>query len=424
MNKFYYALSLLSLIFSCACGQNDSVSIIQCFKAGRENATLKPQLDIFSAIADLKIENAKSTNLPELSAYGKAWYQSDAIAVPSPLPNQSGFEIDKFQYNFGLEVDQKIYDGGMARKSKQLETVSVESDKNKVETDLYKLNDRINAYFFASLFYDENRKTLELKQGYLEKRLTEMESAVKNGYVKKSESDKIIAESLLTQQQLLELEKSKTQTLMALQILTGLNLSDNARLFIPDSINIFTQAVRPEIRYFDSEAQKIDKSVSLKSAQNLPKFYAYGQLGYSYPGLNFFENMPNYYYIIGAKLSWTILDWKQVNRETQVLRKQGDLIKTQRDDFTRNLVISATNEQVEQQKLLQILDVDDQMIKKRASITASSASALANGVITASSYIDDLNAEIKARIDMNTHKIQYQNSIVKSYLLAGIDIGH
>jgi len=418
MNRLYTILIILNIAFSPAFSQIDSISIVQCFRAARTNAATKPQLEIMEAISELKIDNASSTNLPELSAFGKGWYQSDAIKVPGP----TGITVNQFQYNFGLEADQKIYDGGMARKSKESDLATAESDKNKIETDLYKLNDRVLTYFFNSLLFDENSKTLALKLDYLQKRLKEMESGVKNGIIKNSDCDKIIAESLSTQQQMLELEKIKLQMIQALQILTDQKISETTFLFVPDSLNLLATTLRPEIKFFDSEAARIEKSVKLKSAQNLPKFYAFGQLGYSYPGLNFFANAPDYYYIVGAKLSWTILDWKQVNRETQVLRKQEDIIKTQRDDFDRNLQISIQNEQLEQDKLMQIMQMDDQIISKRAAISASSASALANGVITSSVYIEDLNNEIKARFDMETHKIQYQNSIVKSFLLKGTDI--
>ena len=414
---FFLSISLTSVY-----SQNDSVSLLQCFREARENAALKPQLELISAISKSKIENASSGNLPSLSAYGKAWYQNEAMAIDLPIPNMQGIEVNRFQYNFGVEADQKIFDGGVAGKVKEVEKASAESDKNKVETNLYQINDRITRYFFASLLFEESKKTLELKLDILGKRSKEIESGVKNGIIKRSEYDKIKAEALLTEQQLLELEKNNSQMLNALQILTGLKFSDKAILFVPDSLMELGFASRPEYNYFDAENLKIEKSIKLKSAQNLPKFYAFGQLGYSYPGLNLFKNSADYYYIVGAKLSWTIFDWNQVKREKQILRKQEEIVKTSRDDFDQNQMISSQDEKIEQEKLLQLIDMDKQIIDQRAAISASSASMLTNGIITSAVYIDDLNAEIKARIDLETHKIQYQNSIVKSYILNGIQL--
>jgi outer membrane protein TolC len=404
--------------------QQDSVSLIQCFRAARENAAIKPQLEIIKAISELKTDNAAATNLPVLSAYGKAWYQSDATSITIPISQteRKVVDINQFQYNFGLEADQKLYDGGVSRMTSKLEIASEEADRNKLETDLYQLNDKVGRYFFTALLYDENKKVLGLKQELLQKRILEIGSGVKNGIIKSSELDKIKAEALLTQQQIIELDKGKMQTINALQIIIGQPVSNNAILYVPDSLTIFASSIRPEYKYFDAEIKRIDKSVNLKSTQNLPKLYAFGQLGYSYPGLDFFQNTSSYYYFVGAKLSWTIFDWKQVNREKQVLRKQSEIIDSKRTDFDRNMKISIQNEQIEQEKLLQLIEIDKQIIDQRSLISASSASSLANGVITSTVYLEDLNAEMKARVDLETHGVQYMNSVVKLYLLNGIDI--
>lgn len=425
MRKSLITSSMLCLFLISLKAQNDSVSIIQCFREARENATLKPQLELVSEISALKIENTKATGLPALSAFGKASYQSDAVSVNLPIPGTPGVGIDvnRFQYNVGLEADQKLYDGGIAGRTRQLEAAFVESDKNQVESDLYQLNERVTSYFFASLLFENSRKAIILKQELLKKRLEEMGSGVKNGVIKSSECDKISAELLSTKQQLIELDKNRAQMLSALKVLTGKNLPDSAHFFVPDSLSIMPNAIRPEIRYFDSESDKLEKTIHLKSAQNLPKLYAFGQLGYSYPGLNMFKNNSDYFYIVGAKLSWTILDWNQVKRENRMLLKQEEIIKTRRDDFSRNLDISSQKEQIEQEKLLKTIEMDYQIIDKRAAISAASASSLANGVITSSEYLEDLNNEIKARLDLENHKIQYQNSIVNGYLLKGIDSG-
>ena len=161
--------------------------------------------------------------------------------------------------------------------------------------------------------------------------------------------------------------------------------------------------------------------MTLKSRQNLPKIFAYGQLGYSYPGLNFFEEGPDYYYIIGARLAWPIFDWNQVRRETQVIQKQQEIVSSNRSDFNQKMDLAIGQESIEQEKLKEIMRVDEQIIKQRISIAESSASALKNGTITSSSYLEDLNAEIRARIELETHKIQQLNSLVRLYLLRGID---
>jgi outer membrane protein TolC len=422
MRRLPILILAISACYNITYGQSDTLSLLQCFTAAREHAALKPQVDIYSDISGLKVANAGSTNLPSLSAYGKAWYQSDAMKITSSNPNMPGLEVEKFQYNFGVEANQKLFDGGLASKSKELERSAGNVDRNKVETDLYLLNNEIVRYFFSYNLFKENKKVLELKKETLEKRIGEMESGVKNGLVKKNELDKMQTELLLTQQQLLDIESKCLQSLNGLGMLTGLEMHENPELIVPDSINKIVSGTRPEINYFEAEKKRLETAIDLKSRQNLPKLIAYGQLGYSYPGLNFYDNIDDYYYIIGAKLSWTLYDWKQVKRDKMVLMKQEEIIDTRKNDFERNIGIQIENEQLEQEKLLSVIEMDDQIIKQRVSISKGSEVSLNNGVITTSAYIDDLNAETRARIDLETHKIQYLNSLVKVYLYKGIDI--
>jgi outer membrane protein TolC len=418
MRRITIFLLVVSACFGKSIGQSDTVTLIQCLVTAREHAALNPQLNILNNISDLKISNAESTNLPSVSAYGKAWYQSDAIAVPGP----SGIEIDKLQYNFGIEADQKIFDGGMASRTKELETASTTAEKNKVETDLYQLNNEVIRYFFSYNLFKKSKKVLELKTDVLNKRIKEMESGVRNGMVKRNDLDQLTAELMLTKQQLLDVESKCSQSLNGLGMLTGFEMAENPELIVPDSLINMVNGVRPEYTYFDAEKNRLDKTIKLKSGVNLPKLYSYGQLGYTYPGLNFFENQPDYYYIVGAKLSWTIYDWSQIKREKKILMKQKEIIDTRKTDFDRNMGLQIENEQLEEEKLLSVIELDEQIINQRASITNGSSVSMMNGVITSSLYIDDLNAEMKARIDLETHKIQYMYSIVKVYLLKGINV--
>jgi len=413
------------IVFALNCSmllaQSDSVSLLQCLVSARAHALIKPQVETLNQIAGLEISGKNATNLPSLSAFGKAWYQSDAVTVS--IPGIGDFlEVDKFQYNFGIEANQKIYDGGIARKGKDLDEISNESQINKIETELYQMNIQVADFFFKSMLLNKNKEVLKLKGSILNKRLDELESAYENGMISFSEVGKMKAELLSTYQKITEIEKYQLQTLSALQILTGLEMDTSKALFVSDSLTRLTIASRPEHTYFNAELLKLDKMAGLNAAKNLPKLYAFGQTGYSYPGLNFFENESDYYYIIGARLSWTIFDWNQNKRETQILRKQKEIIGTRLEEFNQKLEMSANSEIIEQEKLLQLIALDEQIIEQRTLVSAGSSTALESGAITTTSYLEDLNAEIVARIELETHKIQYESSLVRMYLIHGIDL--
>ena len=401
-------------------GQSDTVTLFQCLTSAQENAVINSQFDAIDGITDLKIANVKATNLPSLSVYGKAWYQSDAVTVITQAG--PGLEIDRFQYNTGLEADQKLFDGGLARRSKALEMANQEVEHSRIETEKYTLNNQVTDLFFGTLLSEKSMDVIALKDTVLTERVKEMESAYLNGVIKRNDLDKLKAELLLMQQQRLEIEKLHKQTLASLSILTGIELSEKSGLIIEDSIFLIEETRRPEYLYFEAETQKIENLAHLQKAQNLPKLFAYGQAGYSYPGLNFFENQSDYYYIVGAKLAWTIFDWNQTGREAEIIRKQKDIVETKREDFSQKLEISMEKETIEQEKLREMICMDEEIISQREMITKGSANALANGAITSTDYLEDLNAEIKARLDYETHKLQLQSSIVRQKLLNGIDL--
>lgn len=420
MKKIRYILISMCIHFGSLSGQSDTLTLLYCLESAQQNAVINSQFQVIEEIAELKIANANATNLPSISAYGKAWYQSDAITVINP--GGTGLEIDRFQYNAGIEADQKLFDGGMAKRTKQMELASRDAELSRMETEKYQLNNQVADLFFRTLLLKRSSEIIKLKEELVKERVKEMKSAFRNGLIKRNDLEKLEAELLLIQQQQLEIGKLHKQTLTSLGIIAGIDIQEKPRLHIQDSIFLAHETTRPEYLYFQAEAQKIDNLAHLQKTKNLPKLYAYGQAGYSYPGLNFFENQSDYYYIIGAKLSWTIFNWKQTGRETEIIRKQKDIVETKRENFDQKLTISLSQEQIEQDKLQEIIAMDHKIIAQREAISRGSSIALANGTITSADYLEDLNAEISARLDAETHNIQLQNSLVRQKLLMGIDL--
>ncbi len=417
--KKLVVIGCLILIIKPVNAQSDSLSLMQCLSAAQNYAAINNQLEIFSEVTRLKIANANTSYLPGISAFGKAWYQSDAITVMGE--NGPVIEVDPFQYNAGVEALQKLYDGGLTKRKKDFELASLEVEHGKIETELYQLNSLITDLFFSSIFLKKNIEIIQLKAKLLSQRLKEMESAYTGGIIKRNDLEKITTELLITQQHILEIEKQRQQVIVSLALYTGLEVNSGTNFSVSDIPILASSGNRPEYSYFDAETQRIESLANLQKAKNLPFLAAYGQAGYSYPGLNFFENEPDYYYIVGVKLSWTLFDWKQNKRETQVLLKQREIIETNRTDFERKMSIALTQKLIEQKKLIDIIEIDEELINQLVAISRGSETALLNGVITSTDYLEDLNSEIKARLDRETHKIELQKSNIQYRLLEGID---
>ena len=190
--RFFWTC-LLSVFLCTALGEsllarNDSISLRECLKASRENAIIRSRYSVVADISDLKKSNAAAGNLPSVSAYGKAWYQSDAIAIE--FPGGMGLEVDPFQYNTGIEVNQKLYDGGLSGRTKNLETANFEVQTSRLDAELYRLNVEVTELFFQALLLMKKTEVLQLKEETLNRRIVEMQSAVAEGLISENELEK------------------------------------------------------------------------------------------------------------------------------------------------------------------------------------------------------------------------------------------
>ena len=126
----------------------------------------------------------------------KATYQSDVTAIPETLgqvlTQLSGQPVSfpvlsKDQYQAALEVDQLVWDGGMVNAQKKLIKASSEAEKQKLEVDLYALNDRINNLFFGIMLIKEQLKVNQILQQELASNYQRMEAYLKNGLIQQAD---------------------------------------------------------------------------------------------------------------------------------------------------------------------------------------------------------------------------------------------
>ncbi len=402
-------------------GQQDTLSLRELIRAAEEYATIGRRSDVYAEINQQKLEALQASNLPSAQVYGKAWYQSDAITVVTP--GGPGLEIDRFQYNGGVEIDQKLFDGGMVRSGKELQEVTHQIQQQELDVERYQLGNRVAGIYFRILLVKRNTEVIILKENLLSERVKDVRSAYENGVTSRNDLEKMEAALLVAKQQLLELKQTEEQLLIELSSITGMQIAADDSSVLSDSVSGLVPIVRPEYNLFSTRSDQVSQRAELQKRQNYPRVFAYGQAGYSYPGLNFFENESAPYYLIGARLSWTLFDWKKNHNEASAIRTQSELIDSQLEEFNRNLAAAIRKEQSIQAQLLKIMALDEEVIRQRSSVTKGSEEALRNGVITSSQYLEDMNEEIQARIEQEIHRIQYSHSLFNLQLLQGATFG-
>lgn len=429
---------VITSIFLSSClyaQQSAIIKIEDCYQLAEKNYPLLKQKGILDSVLQLKQKNWNTGYLPQISLNAQATYQSDVteismgeitlpamgMAPPQTIKMQSPDPMSKDQYKVTLDINQLIYDGGNIRKNKALDELTTQIDQQNIEVEMYKLKDRINAFFLAILFYQENEALLNVVKKDLTERLKKTQALINNGAGMQVNANILEAEIMKVEMQLTENIETKHQYIKMLNILTDTTIAEQASFQMP-TVNYSSTSIqirRPEHDVFQLQQNKLDKTASLFKVRTTPKIYAFAQTGYGKPGLNMLSTDFDYFYIVGAKFTWNIWNWKQNQRETKILKMQSDIIQIQQETFNLNQKILAAKEIGDIEKFNQLIEKDEKLLELRKQIIATYATMLDNGTITSTEYINEVNNHLQVSINKKMHEIQKTKAIINYKYIAG-----
>jgi outer membrane protein TolC len=396
-------------------GQKTILSLEQIQKEVQENYPLVKGKELLRQQSGLTIENIRTSYLPKLYANGKMSYQSDVTSSPIAGPNSFGAPKEQFAMN--LDVEQLIYNGGKTKNQLKLDQLSTEVEVIDLEVKMYELRERVNDAFFSILLLRQSSQVLKEKRKSVTARLEQVHSAVKNGVMAASNAKVLESEVLLIDQQLKELEYAETTSFETLAELMNRNIEFDIDHSVKNestakfSIDNKISEERPEYRLFEGQNSLLDEQIEMSKKDKLPIITAFGQVGYGQPGYNQLNDEFDTYYMVGAKLSWNIFDWKTSKRKQRKYQLQKDLVMTQQFSFQKNQKIELHRELNNITKFKILLEQDNAIVTLKEEVTKSSSSQLDNGVITSSDYLEDLNKEIQAKLNREYHQIQLSQAI-------------
>lgn len=416
--KVLFALLLFSLALK---GQSDSLFLEDCRNLTLERYPLTNDIDKNLETNQLKIQNIKTIYYPTLNLTGQYIHLADVPHLTVENPLFSIPVVGKDQYKIMLEARQIIYDGGLSKRLKDLETANLSVENQDVKVKLYNLNNQVNDVYFMILLFQEQENLLKLTRNNLKEQLKVVESGVRNGVLLPGDADVVKAEILKLDQKTTELHAGKTSGIEILSELMDSTLNQDITFVMPDYETLTSEVNinRPEYQLLQYQSEKLDKANRLNTAYRFPYVGLFGQFGYGYPGQNMLEDKANIIYTFGVNLSWNIWDWGKVKREKQINHVYQDKISTQREVFDKNLRIAINKEISNINKLDKTIQSDMEIIALRERITRTKESQLHNGVITSSEYIVELNAETQSKINMQLHEIQRLQAIVNKGTLTG-----
>jgi outer membrane protein TolC len=407
------------------------ITLKECYDKALAKTSLSAEKEAYNSIWQLKDKNLSKNWFPTLDAGANFVYNSDVVdmrgvfsAVPAPGFASAIKPLPHEQYKFVLDINQVIYDGGVVKKSRAVERADLSINQQQTETDLYKLRSQINSCFFSLILIDRQKELLNNYHDLIGKRIKSMQSAAANGVILQADIDIMTSEKIKLEQQINENEIKRKALLNVLSDLTGEPAEYNVSFILPQTReNPGYDISRPELKLFDMRKEQLNAGLGMAETKRMPKAFGFATLGYGNPpGSNFFKDEFAPYYIVGAGIKWNIFDWNRLKNEKQQIKIQQDILDNRKTDLTDNLKRSLEMKRAEISSLGSLIEKDAELILLRNRITATASSQYENGIITATDFLNELNAERQAKIDSEIHKINLALANIEYLNISGKDI--
>lgn len=410
-NKMYkIAVMFLSICWlpdmTTLAAQPDSLTIEECYTLARQYYPIAKQRDLITRSETYSIDNATKGNLPQVSLYGQATYQSDVPHLPIDLPGTEIPLIPKDQYKLYGEVTQVIYDGGVTGIEKQGHEARARAELQSIEVELYKLKERINQLYFGILLINEQIQQVFLLRKDIELGITKTKAAIENGTALKSSVAVLQVELLKSQQRNIELDATRHAYLEMLGLMINQTIGEHTVLSTPVAITPDQEIRRPEMAWYEYQRQNLTLRNDMLDVRNRPKISLFLQGGLGRPGLNIFDDALKGYYYGGLRLYWPLAGFYSVGNEKAMNEINQQAIDVQRETFLYNTNLQLRTQNHEILKLQELLNTDDEIVALRSTIKQTALNQLEGGVINTNDYLREVNAEDNARQTKLLHEIQ------------------
>jgi len=355
-----------------------------------------------------------------VTVVGQSTYQSAVTEVPIKIPGYTIEAPSKSQQKVVADLSQLIYDGGVTRQRKNFEDLNAVVEDQKVEVELYQIKEKINLYYLGILYMDEQLKQVELVKSDIENGIKRVEAQVQNGTAFKSNLNSLKAELLEVDQRRIETRATKKGLVDAMAVFLGQPINENVQLEKQVINNVvYGEITRPELKLYNDQSKLIDQQNKLITARNRPKASLFAQGGYGRPGLNMLVNEFDTYYIGGLRLNWSLDGLYKTKKEREKVEVNKKIVDTEKETFLLTTNTQLVRQQAEIEKLKQLIVSDSAIIALRRTVTDASKAQLESGVITATDYLIDVNAEDQARQGLITHEVQLIQAQINYLTISG-----
>ena len=393
-----------------------SVALVDCYEKAKAAYPLSEKGSLLQQSQAVRLEKLDAQKLPSVFWNAQASIQSENVELPFESPAIPSLDLPLYRFQTTVDATYTIYDGGLINVQKDLEQVKLRTEQKSIEVALEGLKPRVNQLFFSAMLLEKKVAILENTKSNIENKIETLQAGVRHGVVLEGEVKKLEVEVLRLQSQIEENQGTIKGLKAHLSSLTGLDISQQTALILPDEKNYSfpSNIQRLELELFQLQKEQILANESMITAAKKPKFGAFIQAGVGYPNpLNFFEDQISPFAIAGLQFSWKIFDWKQSDRDRQLLTLQSQLVDNQRAVFEKNIDVREEEFQIQFETLEQLIKRDGEIGQLQKEILEQVSAQLDRGVVTSSIYIDQVNAEVQAQLSLETHLLQLQKAKIE-----------
>ncbi len=413
MIKFLTGIGALLLFFhpwKAMAQSPQNLTLEQCYQLAESNYPLTRQRALIDKTKEYTLDNIRKSIYPQFAISGSATYQSDVTKIsipPTPGLNFSIPTVSKDQYKLYGEVSQTLTDFGINRQRRSISATDAAIQQENLNTELYKLKDRINQLFFGILLIDGQIKLNDLTARDIETGISKVQAAIHNGTDFKSNLNKLKAELLTNGQHAIDLKATRKAYTDMLALFLNTAVDDSTNFITPTPPALIDSINRPELKTFDLQSKAYVEKQNLTRISNYPQLNAFFQGGLGKPNpVNFLSTQISGYYLTGIRLSWNFGGLYTYHKDKLISQNNQEMVQAQRNTFLFNTSMTLRQQNADIMRYQQLIRSDNDIVDLRDSVKQTSAVQLQNGVITANDYLLDINAEAQARQDRNLHEIQ------------------
>jgi outer membrane protein TolC len=415
-----YILTILFLFHAgTATGQKnvDLFTLQQAYEQLEQSWPLGRKAELQSRITQWNRRIAGAGLLPEVRLNGSMSYRSDVTEVPFSVPGTEPPEFSRDHYNFSLDVNQTLFDGGRTRFVRESEKHTGAAEQARIRAEFLSVREQMEQVWYGILMMQKQEEVLELLHDDITEQLGMVESQVRNGVLLPGDEMLLRAELIRVEQDLAGTRGDIRAGYGVLSEILGEYLSPESQLETPDTTGLTTGATaaanRPEYDLFEANEQRLESQKKLSGADMLPSVSLFATSAYGRPGLNVFDDDLQLYWIVGVRAQWSFRNTRNASIKKDVIELQKRAVDADRDIFIRQLQASLRKTEAEIEAIRKQIEQDREVLSLRSVVVAEKLAQLEQGAITSTEYITQLNAESRARVNLEIRKIRLAQELTE-----------